>query len=92
MARNAPQMLGAAGQPFCRDFDVCPEPPDGAGLPLLPFLWGGNAANAGLYRSLVGSAAAPLAVGGAWSVLPPDQTLRNSVFGPGTPLLRGVGE
>ena len=40
MARNAPQLLGAAGQPFCRDFDVCPAPLDGAGLPLLPFLWG----------------------------------------------------
>lgn len=39
----------------CQDFSTCPgkaDRKDGAGLPLLPFLWGGLAASAGVYRSL----------------------------------------
>jgi len=92
MDNLARQMLGAAGQPFCRDYDLCPAPRDGANLPLLPFLWGGNASNQGIYRSFPGSNASSLAMGGAWDVVhrPPIQIMQASIFGPSTPLMQGT--
>lgn len=86
------QFLGAAGQPFCRDYDACPVPQDGGSLPLLPFLWGGNAANCGVYRSLPGALESPLLMGGAWSTAarPPTQTSQAAIFGPSVPLTQGT--
>lgn len=92
MASDALQMLGAVGQPFCRDYDVCAAGLDGGGLPLLPFVWGGNAANSGVYRTLAGGAGSPLAVGGAWgtAMRPPIQSIQGSIFGPSTPFMQGT--
>ena len=39
----------------CDEFSTCPGRQDGAGLPLLPFLWGGLAADRGVYRTLPAS-------------------------------------
>lgn len=41
--------------PSCRSWSTCPGARDGAGLPLLPFVWGGSATDGGVYRSMIGA-------------------------------------
>jgi len=50
---------GSAWAGSCQDYTTCPPRGtglDGAGLPLLPVLWGGLAADMGVYRSFPASA------------------------------------
>ena len=49
---------GSSWASACQDYTTCPPRDtgrDGAGLPLLPVLWGGLAADMGVYRSLPAS-------------------------------------
>lgn len=41
--------------PQCLHWSTCPGRRDGGGFPLLPTVWGGLAADHGIYRSMVGS-------------------------------------
>lgn len=41
--------------PGCSAWNLCPAAKDGGGLPLLATIWGGNATDQGLYRSLIGA-------------------------------------
>jgi hypothetical protein len=41
--------------PKCLHWDTCPGARDGGNFPLLPVLWGGRAADHGIYRSMIGS-------------------------------------
>jgi hypothetical protein len=54
--------------PLCLQWNTCPGRTAGAGFPLLPFVWGGLAADHSIYKSMIGSDA--LFKGGApasWS-------------------------
>jgi hypothetical protein len=70
--------------PECTRWLTCPGTQDGAGLPLLSFVWGGSAADQGVYRSMIGSDAffrngAPA----SWKTLPqpPDGVQETTPFG-----------
>ena len=41
--------------PKCLHWNTCPGRRDGGHFPLLPMLWGGLAADHGIYRSMIGS-------------------------------------
>ena len=41
--------------PKCLRWDTCPGARDSGNFPLLPTLWGGRAADHGIYRSMIGS-------------------------------------